>query len=207
MGSILTDDWDSFGQRISAAFMAILMLVICQPAVVMQFLRWLWRCIKSVAKIVCSKDAGSDTAPAFDHTTPTLYAYDPPAEISRGNISTLSDDDMHIFLQHYYKADEIRTKVRGVSYRNDDGTDRQCILAHCHAGDQLRFNRFDYAGAPAYAVYCDWGQIGNLSAELAEDIAAREKPCILLGEILNVSGGYHGEYFGCNICLNIYEKY
>lgn len=143
----------------------------------------------------------------YGYTYPDSYEYNPPAKVSRGNISILSDDEMHVFLRYYYKADEIRTKVKGVTFRNDDGTDRQNILAHCHSGDQLRFKFYEYEGTPAYAVYCDWGQIGNLAAELAKEITAREKPCIILGEILDVSGGYHGDYFGCNICLNIYEKH
>lgn len=182
------------------------MLAICQPSTFIRFFRWIWKRIASKRKSV-SNNTISTANYSPNYAVNNDNEYDPPVPASRGNISILSDEDMHTFLRHYYKADEIRTKVRGVSFRNDDGTDRQCILAHCHAGDQLRFRRFEYEGAPAYAVYCDWGQIGNLAADLAADLAARQKPCIMLGEILNVSGGYHGEYFGCNICLNIYEKY
>lgn len=148
-----------------------------------------------------------DSMPTGNYTYSSSHEYSPPTQISRGNISVISDEEMHFFLKHYYKADEIKTKVKGVSFRNADGTDRQNILAHCHAGDQLRFEKYEYLGAPAYAVHCDWGQIGNLSADLADEIAAREMPCIILGEILNVTGGYHGELFGCNIRVNIYEKY
>lgn len=141
---------------------------------------------------------------------PELSGYKPPTPVSCGHISILSGEEMVTIIRHYKVVDEIRTKVKGVSFRNDDGTDRQTILAHCHAGDQLRFKPFEYKGSPAYAVYSEWGQIGNLSADLAEElaemVAARDHKCLLLGEILNISGGYQGEYFGCNISLTIYEK-
>jgi len=222
LGTIFTEDWNSTHERLSFACVAICILFVCQPSACIRISKWLWGTAKSLfhavhglfngtsfSKLNCSEDNCSedDILVAADPGSRNPSEYRPRAKITQGNISTLSDEEMAVFLQYYYKADEIRTKVKGVTFRNDDGTDRQTILVHCHAGDQLRFKLFEYDGAPAYAVYCDWGQIGNLSAELAEEIAAREKPCIILGEILNVSGGYRGNYFGCNILINIYEKY
>ena len=130
--------------------------------------------------------------------------------VTPGHISCLSGQEMVMISRNYHVVEEIRTKVRGVKFRNDNGTDRQTILRHCHAGDQLRFSFYRYQGAPAYTVVSDWGQIGNLSADLAEELAemisSRKNKCLILGEILNISGGYRGESFGCNISLTIYEK-
>lgn len=127
-----------------------------------------------------------------------------------GNISILSSEEMLVILRKYDVVEEFRTKVRGVTFSNDNGTSRQSILAYCNAGDQLRFTRFTYQGDPAYAVHSDWGQIGNLAADLAGDVAAiidsRERKCLLLGQILNVTGGDNGKYFGCNISVTIYER-
>lgn len=139
-----------------------------------------------------------------------LCDYTPTAQITSGNISILSSEEMVVIMRNYHVVEEIRTKVKGVTFRNDDGTDRQTILRHCHAGDQLRFGFYRYQGAPAYTVVSDWGQLGNLSADLAEELAEmisrRKNKCLILGEILNISGGNRGESFGCNISLTIYEK-
>lgn len=142
-------------------------------------------------------------------TTEINYS-EPQIELDNNRFYTITDQEMLVLLRYYNKVDEIRTKVKGVTYCNDNGSSRQSILAHCHPGDQLRFDYYQYYGSHAYAVFCEFGQIGNLSAELADEIAdyvehSRHK-CLILGEILNISGGYHGEYFGCNIVVTIYEK-
>lgn len=228
IGTVVTDDWASMGERFYFAGIAIGIIAICQPVAcfrlfarvlsyiastlsgLLQWIRTTFLLNRHETEIGDHwiEEHNTNTASQFKHnyeySDPVEYS--PPATITRGNIEVLTDNEMHIFLRHYHKADEIKTKVKGVTYRNSDGTDRQNILAHCHAGDQLRFKAYKFKGDPAYAVYCDRGQIGNLSAELAEEIAAREKPFIILGEILNVSGGYRGEYFGCNIRVDIYEK-
>ena len=133
-----------------------------------------------------------------------------PGIPTRGNISILSSEEMLVILRNYDVVEEFRTKVRGVTFCNDDGTSRQSILALCDAGDQLRFSRYVYQGDPAYAVHSDWGQIGNLVADLAEDVASivdsRERKCLILGQILNVTGGDCDKYFGCNISVTIYER-
>ena len=133
-----------------------------------------------------------------------------PSISNTNEFSLITDQEMLVFLRHYRKVDEIKTKVKGVTFRNDDGSSRQTILAHCHAGDQLHFRYYQFRGSHAYEVHSEWGQIGNLSADLADELAefftCNPHKCILLGEILNISGGYQGEYFGCNIVVTVYEK-
>ena len=148
-----------------------------------------------------------DTLERFESNIDQTEA--PPAT-STNESCLITDQEMLVFLRHYRKVDDIKTKVKGVTFRNDDGSSRQSILAHCHAGDQLRFSYYQFRGAHAYEVHSEWGQIGNLSADLADELAEfiirNPHKCILLGEILNISGGYHGEYFGCNIVVTVYEK-
>lgn len=122
----------------------------------------------------------------------------------------LTDFEMNALMRHYRIVEEIRTKVKGVTFRNDDGTDRQNILTRCHAGDQLRFEFYWYQGTPAYAVVSEHGQLGNVSADLAEEIhfvtAQLKNKYLILGEILEISGGCQGQSFGCNMVIAIYEK-
>lgn len=131
-------------------------------------------------------------------------------QTSASAISTLNDFELMTIMRHYHVVEEIRTKVKGVTFRNDDGTDRQTILARCHAKDQLRFGFFRYEGDPAYTVVSEHGQLGNVSAELAEEIyflvSQFKNKYLILGEILDISGGYQGKKLGCNISITIYEK-
>lgn len=131
-------------------------------------------------------------------------------QTSASAISTLNDFELMTIMRHYHVVEEIRTKVRGVTFRNNDGTDRQTIIRRCHTGDQLRFGFYRYKGDPAYTVTSEHGQLGNVSAELAEELyfltSRLKNKHLILGEILNVSGGYHGESLGCNISITIYEK-
>ena len=132
------------------------------------------------------------------------------SQVSQSTISPFNDFEIMTIKRHYHVVEEIRTKVKGVTFRNDDGTDRQTILARCSAGDQLRFGFYRYKGDPAYTVTSEHGQLGNVSVELAEELyfltSRLKNKHLILGEILNVSGGYHGESLGCNISITIYEK-
>lgn len=113
--------------------------------------------------------------------------------------NTLAD-----FNRNYKVIDERRTKVVGVTFRNDDGSNRQSILANCHAGDEILLRYFEFRGAPAYAVHTQYGQIGNLSAELSAELDLYGDDIYVVGRILNITGGYQGLSFGCNIALTFY---
>ena len=92
----------------------------------------------------------------------------------------------------------IRTKVVGVTFKNDDGTDRQEILATVYAGDALDLEPYEYNGAPAMAVIHANGCIGNIKADLAADLCSN--PYITYtAEVLEVTGGDGIKSYGCNI--------
>ena len=79
--------------------------------------------------------------------------------------------------------DTIRTKVVGVTFNNEDGENRQDILSRMSGSEDITVEKYTYNGEPA--AYIKWGDkvIGNLSAELAGDLAT----------------------FGCNIELDVIE--
>lgn len=113
--------------------------------------------------------------------------------------------DLEKFIQQHPMREELRTKVVGVSYANQDGTSRQPIIAGCHSGDPVYLHFYWYKGNPAYAVYTDGGQIGNLSAELAEYLYTKYgKNAIFHAGIINITGGDAGRYFGCNLVIRVY---
>ena len=86
-------------------------------------------------------------------------------------------------------AETIRTKVVGVTYCNDDGESRQDILSRMSGSEDITVEKYTYNGEPA--AYVKWGDkvIGNLSAELAGDLARKYPKARYTAEILEISGG------------------
>lgn len=130
-----------------------------------------------------------------------------------GDSSFANNEDMVItssagwnyFLRTHIPIDEIYTKVVGVSYSNDDGTSRQEALQNCHSGEQVSLEFFTYEGAPAYAVFTSHGQIGNLSAHIADKIYNQYTDYAVVGTIEQITGG-NDLYYGCNLLLTIYQR-
>lgn len=95
-------------------------------------------------------------------------------------------------------AGSIRTKVVGVTFKNDDGTDRQKILKRVSPGDTLELKPYTYNGAPAIMVVHALGCIGNLKATLAADLC-KEQYIPHTAKVLDITGGTNGKSYGCNI--------
>lgn len=85
--------------------------------------------------------------------------------------------------------DTIRTKVVGVTFNNEDGENRQDILSKMSGSEDITVEKYTYNGEPA--AYVKWGDkvIGNLSAELAGDLARKYPKARYTAEILEISGG------------------
>jgi hypothetical protein len=114
----------------------------------------------------------------------------------------------------------IRSKIRGVSKRNADGSDRQSIVRQsCQSGDALCFvrepnNPVDRHAIQVRRIVCSdvpdkphiGEQLGYLSRELAEEFAPRmdEEGFVLMAEILELTGGHHGESVGVNFEMSVY---
>ena len=101
-------------------------------------------------------------------------------------------------------AETIRTKLVGVTYDNEDGENRQDILSKMSGSEDITVEKYTYNGEPA--AYVKWGDkvIGNLSAELAGDLARKYPKARYTAEILEISGG-GVQTFGCNIELDVIE--
>ncbi len=109
--------------------------------------------------------------------------------------------------------ESFHTKAVGVTYPNDDGTDRQKIIAKCKVGDRLILqhepeNPYD---ENAIAVYCRQSsffggskikQIGHLPSRTARNLHMDERIVDggqLDAKISAVTGGYDGKTMGVNI--------
>lgn len=128
-----------------------------------------------------------------------------PNRISHDTHDSPIDDssDDRPYFEVSLSVDEILTKVVGVSFNNSDGTYRQSILSRCREGDAVELSFFRYKGDPAYAVYTRHGQIGNLSADLAQSIYDLPDDYEVSGEITRITGGGPEQYLGCNLRLTV----
>lgn len=102
-------------------------------------------------------------------------------------------------------AETIRTKIVGVTFENEDGENRQDILSRMTGDEDITVEKYTYNGEPAACV--KWGNkvLGNLSAELAKDLAMKYPNARYAAEILEISGGGGVQTFGCNIELDVIE--
>lgn len=127
------------------------------------------------------------------------------SDIAETEIIT-SREELQKFEAAHPLINDFYTKVVGVSYRNDDGSSRQKLLSRCKNGDEVLFQPFKYDGAPAVAVFTQHGQIGNLSVDLATSLEV-DYDCdlILSGTISEVTGGYDGLSYGCNLHIMVYK--
>lgn len=82
-----------------------------------------------------------------------------------------------------------KTKVVGVSFRNEDGSSRQEIVSNLYEGENVSLEYYEYKNEPAYAVIDSQGdQIGNLSKELAFDIYNKYDGCYFDAFVLRITG-------------------
>lgn len=96
---------------------------------------------------------------------------------------------------------KIKTKIVGVTYSNDDGTNRQDLLAELSDGDRLELVDCSSDRYPeAIGVFNEAGeQIGNLSKSLANELRDSGENFENYGvTVLTITGGGDVSY-GCNI--------
>lgn len=105
-------------------------------------------------------------------------------------------------------SEEYKTKIVGVTFKNEDGTNRQEVIELCTEGDSLSLEHYYYKGEDAFKVTNLYGEaLGNLKKELTEklvekyDIATIEAADV---EILNITGEDKGT-LGVNIKITIEE--
>lgn len=105
-------------------------------------------------------------------------------------------------------TEEYKTKIVGVTFKNDDGTNRQEVIESCSKGDTLSLEHYYYKDEDAFKVTNIYGEaLGNLKKELTEklvelyDIGTIEAADV---EILNITGEDKGT-LGVNIKITIDE--
>lgn len=102
------------------------------------------------------------------------------------------------------------TSVVGVTYPTVQGGyfKRQEVLADMRRKDKLVIVLFEYEGKPAYRVVNDrcGSDIGNLNAELAAEISRKYADCAIKVTEWEVTGGFDGMKYGCNIELAFYKN-
>lgn len=98
------------------------------------------------------------------------------------------------------------TKIVGVTFDNDDGTNRQEILSKTHEDDLIYVEYFDYQGSPAYSVVnSDDECLGNLPAELSAEIFEKHPDSRIHAHIKKILGGHDGLNYGCLIEVFLYD--
>lgn len=105
-------------------------------------------------------------------------------------------------------SEEYKTKIVGVTFKNEDGTNRQEIIESCTEGDALSLEHYYYKDEDAFKVTNVYGEaLGNLKKDLTEklielyDIGTIETANV---EILNITGEDKGT-LGVNIKITIEE--
>lgn len=115
---------------------------------------------------------------------------------------------LHIISQNTYLAP---IKVAGVTFNNDDGTDRQLILRKLHFRDNpfskyvdVEIKQYEFKGSPAYGIYANDMQIGNIPANLVPFMQDNIERIESISHI-DVYGGGHKDgkpiSYGCKIIL------
>ncbi len=105
-----------------------------------------------------------------------------------------------------YTEDEYKTKIVGVTFKNDDGTSRQDIIESCTEGESLSLEHYYFKGEDAFKVTNVYGEVlGNLKKELTERLTEKYDPGTIEAadvEILNITGEDKGT-LGVNIKITI----
>ena len=107
----------------------------------------------------------------------------------------------------------VNFSVAGVTFKNDDGSDRQTILRHIHFQDapyvtdgsaDVEIRHFEYQGNPAFRVLVNGYQIGNVPRNKISDVQnAVDHGAEVSGFRVTGGGSVNGEKinYGCDIAL------
>lgn len=105
------------------------------------------------------------------------------------------------------------TKIRGVTFRNKDGTDRQELIRKLKPDQPLRLVRdHDVAESGTAIMICsEAGALGYLAGKHSQGIAPiMDEGYEVSVVVKNITGGYDGNPVGCNIeifGIRVVEEY
>lgn len=117
-------------------------------------------------------------------------------------------DHKELIIENY------KLQLVGVTYRNDDGMNRQDLLASLStkikAGEnpELKAEGYLYTpkvGDPEPAIKITYNDviIGHIAADVVKDIESNYKTPQYKAEILEITGGKDGLSYGCDVMLSI----
>lgn len=136
------------------------------------------------------------------------YTPPPPWAVKNGenpHVRTIYDE-MAEAERRKNLLDSFSTKVKGVTFRNDDGSDRQEILSCCYAGLPVDIRQYEFCGGPAFSVFTCYGEIGNIPADIAAkffDVYGAD--AYMTGKIGEITGGYDKLSYGCVLDINVWK--
>ena len=100
----------------------------------------------------------------------------------------------------------LHIKVVGVTFENADNSSRQSILRDLksHAGVivDLELKPYEWEGSPAYGIYANGMQIGNVPKDMVPYIEENYSRIIDFSGI-KVYGGGRGKSYGCKVTLRL----
>lgn len=108
----------------------------------------------------------------------------------------------------------MQIKVSGVTFKNEKGTSRQTILRKIKFNDkpfdeyiELELRQYEHDGSPAYGVYANNLQIGNIPADMVQFVSDNWKRLDSISAIDVYGGGRdesgHAISYGCKITLKL----
>lgn len=108
----------------------------------------------------------------------------------------------------------MQIKVSGVTFKNEKGASRQTILRKIKFNDkpfneyiELELRQYEYDGSPAYGVYANNLQIGNIPADMVQFVSDNWKRLDSISAIDVYGGGRdesgHAISYGCKITLKL----
>lgn len=121
------------------------------------------------------------------------------------NVSTPQSPNYNMSMQFYNVVSDFHTKVVGVTFKNDNGSDRQTIIKQCREGQDVIFRPTPSKKYPeAVGVFTtDGKQLGFLSAELASDLIHKYPNNPMQVNISDITGG-GSKTLGCNLHVQIF---
>lgn len=172
-------------------------LIFLSPVLLYLFFRLVLLLFRRLAKSAFPKASAAFsrliTPPEYD-----IPVQEPPLVIQ-------TQEDLNEFYRKHQLMETLHTKVVGVTYPNHEHVSRQALLPKCHNGDPVSIVFYRYCGEPAYFVVAKCGEIGNLNKSLATKLYTKYgDDAIFWAEIEEITGGYSGLSYGCNILIHVF---
>ncbi|RFB34022.1 HIRAN domain-containing protein [Brevibacillus sp. VP] len=113
------------------------------------------------------------------------------------------------FSEDYTDYEEWELLAVGVTFDNEDGTNRQTVLKRCNPGEEITLKRNTSKKYPnAVEIWSKHGQIGHISEKDAAELAPLiDRGKHILAAIKKITGGTNDKpTYGCVLSLQIIHR-